>query len=118
MLNKNRFLAICAGLIVITFISYKLYINKKEDVIQYNNYISKLSQKIEYTNYLSNIFKIPNIKCSKKETADKIVYNCKNLNKNQLSRISNQLFDKMVNIKDFSIDSNATKTTLKVEILK
>jgi len=118
MLSKNIFLGIISILAIVMIGSYFLYSNKKTQVINKSEHIAKISQKVKYTDYLSHIFTIPNLKCNKKETYDKISYDCKNLNKNQLKTITNAIFNKMVKIKDFSIDSNSSITNLHLEILK
>jgi hypothetical protein len=118
MLNKTQFFTAIAILFILTVFSYFFYNSNKQNAFYENKRYTKLKNKIEYVNYLKHYFKTPKLHCVSKKREGKIIYICKNLNKNKIASIENKIFNNYVNINSFDIVSNGKKADFEVEINK
>jgi len=118
MLNKRIFYISISILIFLLFLSYNFYVSIKHRAFLEEKRFDLLKSKVEYVNYLQHLFKIPKINCITKESSDKIVFFCKNLDKNKFSEIERKIFNNYIDIRNFNIISNGKRVDLRLEINK
>jgi ABC-type dipeptide/oligopeptide/nickel transport system permease component len=122
-MNKRVFLLILFLLLVLVFISAKIYFSTKKEVLQEYNYYIKLEKKVKEVNALKQKYKLDKNKLNSLKQycnildGEKVIVKCNNLDKNKFNVVQNIIFRSNFRINKFNIEKNKT-ISLEVEILK
>jgi len=121
-MNRNIIFGIFILLFLSLIVSYKVYINKKNELLSSYNRFLILKKKIEKVVELKNKYKELNINrlsfCKIDNFGDKFVLNCNNLDKNRFQAVENYIFKSNVKLHKFSIMKRKDKVNVSLEILK
>ena len=121
-MNKNIVVGIIGLLILSSVVSYKIYSNKKSQLLEKNQRLFILKNKLDKIVALQNKYKNINLNrltmCRVENLAEKDILECKNLDKNSFRRVENYVFKANVKLNKFSIEKNRDKVNLSVELMK
>jgi hypothetical protein len=120
-MNRNTFYLLMLLGTVLTVFGFKFYLNEKQKALKSSTELAEFKQKIDQIVYLQKKYSFKPVKvnfCKIKDTAEKELLVCKNLDKNKFNKLQNIVFKGTYKINKYDIKKHDKYTDVTVEILK